>query len=106
MDYKGQLMRKAKEGSHCCNYYGWFAMQYPQYKGLLHHSPNEGIRNPRTGAYLKKMGMQRGWPDYTLGIPSEPYHGMFLEMKRPDERGKALPEHQCLKLKQLQRVGS
>lgn len=98
-------MRKATEGQLSCNYYKWFCMQYPHNAGLLHHSPNEGKRNARTGAYLKKMGMQSGWPDYTLMIPCGSYHGFFLEMKLPEERNKSLPEHQCRKLKQLQRMG-
>lgn len=98
-------MKKISEGAHSCEYVKWFGMQYPNYADLLHHSPNEGRRNPRTGAYLKKMGMQRGWPDYSLMIPSGKFNGMFLEMKLPEERGKNLPPHQRSKLKKLSRMG-
>lgn len=98
-------MKSPTEGSECCVYYRWFSLQYPQYARLLTHTPNEGQRNPRTGAYLKRMGMQPGWPDYFLAVPSEPYHGMFIEMKRDGTQKRKLPEHQQSMLNLLSKSG-
>ena len=98
-------MRKATEGTHCCTYIKWFDMQHPAYSDYLHHLANEGKRSPRTGAYLKAMGMRRGYPDYFLGIPAGYWHGMYIEMKKPDEKNKKLPAHQVTMLKKLARMG-
>lgn len=40
--------------------------------GLLwQHSPNEGKRNPRTGAALKAAGMKAGFPDVVVFEPPQ-----------------------------------
>lgn len=43
--------------------------------------PNEGLRNPITGALLKRMGMVKGIPDYFFFYPLGGYHGLFIEFK-------------------------
>lgn len=64
-----------------CKY--WFDCQYPQYKLLLHHSPNEGLlmRHDRDGAKRKAMGMRAGFPDSIFLLPNKVYHYMALELK-------------------------
>ena len=59
----------------------FFELQYPQYALSLHHSPNGGYRNAREAARFKRMGTRAGFPDLFLAIPSDPYHGLFIEMK-------------------------
>lgn len=44
---------------------------------LWHHSPNEGKRTERQGQYLKKMGMQTGWPDLDIIDGSRTVHVEF-----------------------------
>jgi hypothetical protein len=45
------------------------------------HIPNEGKRSVVTGAQLKAMGMQRGFPDLFVPLARMGYHGLFIEMK-------------------------
>ncbi len=58
------------------------------------HFPAGEARDVRTGARLKAMGLQRGWPDFILVAPSGLVHA--LELKR---LGEDLTEEQ----EQLQR---
>ncbi len=46
---------------------------------IAFHPSNEGIRSPRTGAYLKKMMMLPGVPDFVIVPPGGRCH--FLELK-------------------------
>lgn len=68
----------------------WFNLQYPQYRGLLVHIPNEGRRtikviNGRSvcvgGAKLKAEGLVKGAADLVLFIPNKYFHGLCLETK-------------------------
>jgi len=65
------------------------------------HLPFGEHRNPITGGRLKRMGTQRGWPDFILLAPvRQPEPGLFLpgthflELKRP--KGKLSEEQQAL----------
>lgn len=58
------------------------------------HIPLGERRETVTGARLKRMGTQAGWPDFILIAPRD-YHAprpYFLELKR---RGATLTEHQA-----------
>jgi hypothetical protein len=56
---------------------------------LLVHIPNEGKRTKFYGMMLKRMGLKSGVWDYILPVPrvidSNPYPGLWLEMKSPGE---------------------
>lgn len=45
--------------------------------------PNGGRRNAKEAARLKKQGVLAGVPDLMLPIPSNGFHGLFIELKRP-----------------------
>lgn len=45
------------------------------------HIPNEGKRSVATGIQLKRMGLQRGFPDLFIPLARRDYHGLFVEMK-------------------------
>lgn len=64
-----------------CRY--WFDIQYPKYRPLLHHSPNEGLlpNNVRDGAKRKAMGVRAGFPDFFLAIPNRFYPYLAVELK-------------------------
>lgn len=64
-----------------CKY--WFDAQYPQYRLLLHHSPNEGLlmKHDRDGAKRKAMGMRAGFPDFIFLLPNKTYPYLALELK-------------------------
>lgn len=59
----------------------WFDIQYPQYRALLHHSPNGGKRNAIEAAKLKQMGVRAGFPDLILLVPNKEYYYMGIELK-------------------------
>lgn len=48
----------------------------------LVHTPNEGRRTLWQGAALKAQGLRAGYPDYTLYIAKNGYHGLMIELKR------------------------
>lgn len=43
--------------------------------------PNGGARHPAVGAKMKKEGVMKGVPDTFLAIPTNKYHGLFIEHK-------------------------
>lgn len=47
---------------------------------------NGGKRDIREAARLKKEGVKAGVPDLFLALPSNKYHGLFIEMKSPSGR--------------------
>lgn len=52
-------------------------------QGIKHTaSANGGKRNLLTAIKLKRMGLSAGFPDIFIPLPSDKYHGLFLEMKR------------------------
>lgn len=54
------------------------------------HIANEGKRSQATGARLKAIGMQKGFPDLFIIVPNAEYHGLFIEMKTL--KGRLTPE--------------
>jgi hypothetical protein len=51
---------------------------------IAHHSPNGEVRDKRTAANLKAMGVYPGWPDLTIITPIG--RVVFLEIKRTGEK--------------------
>jgi hypothetical protein len=48
---------------------------------LIFAIPNGGHRHVGVARKMKAEGVKRGVPDYCLPIPSNGYHGLFLELK-------------------------
>lgn len=59
----------------------WFRYTYQELAGLLHHSPNGGLRTRAEAGKFKAMGTVAGFPDLFLCVPSGGYHGLFIEIK-------------------------
>ncbi len=61
----------------------WCELMKNKYPGTQYiiHIANEGKRNPRTGARLKKEGMKKGILDLFLPCPKGKYAGLWIEMK-------------------------
>ena len=55
-------------------------IKYPELE-LMYHIPNEGKRNPVTGARLKQAGLKAGVPDVCLPVARGKYIGLYIEMK-------------------------
>ena len=58
----------------------------------LHHSPNGGLRSKTEGAKFKAMGTKAGYPDLILDIARQGYHGLRIELKRLEPKGRVSPE--------------
>lgn len=54
---------------------------YPQYADLLVHNANEFHGTMRQGARRKRLGVRKGFPDFSFFLPSKYYHGLFIELK-------------------------
>ena len=57
----------------------WFALQYPEFSGMLFAVPNGGRRDAREGARLKKQGVTAGVSDLILLVPRPQV--LLLEVK-------------------------
>jgi len=68
----------------------------------LFHIPNGGARTAVGGAILKSEGVKKGVPDYFLPVPSQGYHGLFIELKTAT--GKLSPEQKTW-LENLTKLG-
>lgn len=51
---------------------------------VVHHSPNGEVRDKRTAAKLKAMGVRPGWPDLEIIDRNGRLH--FMEIKAPSGR--------------------
>jgi hypothetical protein len=60
---------------------------------LLFHIPNEGKRDPVSGAMLVASGLRAGVSDLMLPVARHGYAGLFVELKRRDG-GKGLTDEQ------------
>lgn len=68
----------------------WFRLQHPHLAPFLFAIPNGGARSAVTGAILKAEGTRAGVADLFLMIPTDKYHGLFIEMKHG--KGRQSPE--------------
>ncbi len=84
-----KLYENSTERQECIALVQWANANYKT-RGRLIHIPNEGKRSRITGSLLKLMGLIPGCSDYFLAVPTEHYHGLFLEMKR-SKKPKARP---------------
>lgn len=74
--------RGSPEGKIQSQCVAWFWNEYPEYRGLLFHIPNEGNRESKTdGAYRKALGLVAGVSDLMLLVARGSYHGLCIEMK-------------------------
>ncbi len=64
-----------------CRY--WFDLQYPMFRPLLHHSPNEGLlpKGALQGARRKAMGVRAGFPDFIFLVPNGNSPYLAIELK-------------------------
>jgi hypothetical protein len=50
----------------------------------LAHNANGGARTAAEAGILIGQGVRPGWPDYTLYVPVDGFHGLVLELKADD----------------------
>lgn len=56
---------------------------------VFFHTPNEGARSPRTGAFQKRIGMRAGVADLVLILPPR---GLFAAIELKSTDGRLTPE--------------
>ena len=59
----------------------WFDMQYPQYRLLLHHSPNGSNKSKVAAGIFKAMGERAGFPDLILLLSRHGCTALAVELK-------------------------
>lgn len=59
----------------------WVNRTYPDLAPKLHHSPNGGYRDKRTGHRMKLMGTRPGFHDLVFFHPHGKFNGLVIEMK-------------------------
>lgn len=88
--------RSREESEMQCALIKWWALKCRSFgvpEILLFSIPNGGGRSgPIIGKLLKNEGLRKGAPDLMLSV-SRQYHGLFLELKRPD--GIVSPEQEA-----------
>lgn len=90
-----------KESQMCAEIMQWARLNERRWPCLqwLRHWPNEGKRNPWEA---KKIGIMAGPSDYFLPVPTDRYHGLWLEVKT---KGKKPTEAQARWLVGMQELG-
>lgn len=63
------------------------AVKYPELEWLYHNANGE-LRNKVVAKKLKALGVKPGIPDLCLPVPRGGHHGLYIELKRPDGKGK------------------
>lgn len=79
---------RSNEGRIQAECFAWFWNEFPQYRRLLFHVPNENDRadsNPIQGAMRKSLGVVAGVSDLILLLNRGGHGALLIEMK--DEHG-------------------
>ncbi len=79
------------EDDHQAAFFSWLHSQYPEIYKVTFAIPNGGKRNPVEAARLKKQGVKAGVSDIFVAYPENPYHGLWIELKRPKVKGQQNP---------------
>lgn len=80
----------------------WFKNTYRQHRTLFYQIKNDGKKHKAAASADTATGLTAGIPDTFLAIPREPYHGLYIEFKRP---GQNLSPAQKKVIPQLQAQG-
>lgn len=99
-----KLRKVATEFQECKAFVQW-ADLYHNIGQYLFHIPNEGERNEWERKKQHDQGLRRGIPDYMLAIPSNGYHGLFIEMKRSGTQNQVKRDSQVEWIEKLNRSG-
>lgn len=70
----------------------WWEANCDKWEASIHelfHIPNGLVATPNA-KYCKSLGVRPGYPDLMLAIPNSYYHGLFIELKRPESNAKRL----------------
>lgn len=79
------LAKAGTEHAHQVALFAWAAIesQVRTELKLLFAIPNGGLRNKAVAAQLKAEGVRAHVPDIFLPVARGPWHGLFIELKKP-----------------------
>ncbi|MBA9076093.1 VRR-NUC domain-containing protein [Rufibacter quisquiliarum] len=80
----------------------WFKNTHRQHADLLYQIKNDGRKHAISASSDKALGLTPGIPDTFMAIPRGPWHGLYVEFKRPGEK---LSDAQRKVIPQLQAQG-
>ena len=80
----------------------WNKNKHPELD-MMFHICNEGKRNARYGAELKRQGLKKGLPDIALLVPNKTFLALFIELKA--DKNKRLSKEQKEWLDKLNSYG-
>lgn len=101
---KPEQIAKSSESSHQCALFAWAATEVRNGRSelrLLHHIPNGGTRGNDmvsrqiAGGKLKAEGVRSGVPDVCLPVARRGFHGLYIEMKAPQQKSEKDQFHGC-----------
>ena len=100
-----QLAAAGTEHAHQVALMAWIALTKQWFPAMdkIFAVPNGGERNLIVASRLKAEGVKAGVPDLCLPYPVKPFHGLFIEMKKP--KGKGASDDQLKRLGELQMDG-
>jgi hypothetical protein len=94
-------MAKGIESSHQEALFQWLKHN-PLLDAVTWHIPNGGKRDAKEAVKFKRMGVKAGVPDIFMAIPSNSFHGMFIELKANKNK---LTKNQVEMIKRLEGNG-
>lgn len=77
------------EHSHQVALFAWAALQHNPMLEWLHAIPNGGERNAIVAGRMKAEGVRTGVFDVFLPVAMGGYHGLYIELKKPDRKQQA-----------------
>ena len=90
-----QLAKNGSEAGHQTALFCWAALNLKRWPELrwLHHIPNGGARGDGRsamirGGQLKAQGVKSGVSDVSLPVKRGMWSGLYIELKKPDQRPK------------------
>lgn len=92
------LARAGNEHGNQAALFCWAALQADHHTELqlMFAIPNGGLRNKITAANLKAEGVKANVPDIFLPVARGPWHGLFIELKKPGKHNVAPGQHQWI----------
>ena|ERR1700691_795549 len=93
------------EYKECKWFYEWACVHSRILREYIIKNVNEGKRSSIIGKLLKLIGMRPGLPDYHLPIKNKYHSGLWIEMKRTDQRKKKKDEEQDKWIQKLTQIG-
>ncbi len=100
---KGKSVLVKSEFTVQSSYFDWLEWERPIARQYCFAIPNGGSRHPAEAINLKRQGVTRDIPDVFHSIPSNGYHGLYIEFKRVDKR--KLSDGQEKKFKLFTEIG-